>query len=72
MTKTFCDRCGEPIPPGNLYFMKTKEVVRRVIFFTPVGIPREFTVPTEICQNCMNDFYNWWAQGKEDKSDVTE
>ena len=65
MRKLYCDRCEKEIPDGTTRWIKVRETYRRVIFFTPVGMSREVEAPKEICQECMDAFYHWWAQGKE-------
>lgn len=65
MKKHFCDRCEKEIPDCTMRWIRVRETYKRVIFFVPAGMERNLELPKEICQECMNEFYHWWAQGKE-------
>ena len=68
MRKNFCDRCEKEIPDRTMHWINAKETYRRVIFFTPIGMSRDIQAPKEICQDCMDEFYHWWAEGKNEST----
>lgn len=61
MTKKFCDRCGKEIN-SVVYVLRNREYYRRILYFISDKDSR-FEVEHEICEECQNDLYKWWAEG---------
>ena len=65
MRKYFCDRCEKEIPDGAMWYTITKEYWSYRIDFAENKGNRCNEVEHQLCIDCMQSLWNWWAEGKK-------
>ena len=65
MRKYFCDRCGNEIPDGTKYYIRTKEYYRWRFAFSRNQKERYTEIEHEICSQCQEGLWHWWSEGKK-------
>ena len=64
MRKYFCDRCGNEIEDGTIYYIRSKEIYRWRFAFSRNKKERCTEIEHEICTPCQESLWHWWAEGQ--------